>query len=99
MKLITSFLQKDKRQEIYLIQSKLEVHDTFEQDEKITTKYEAVNDEDVINKEYLDPKLSKKEGQTFYIQKDYNEYKLNNNNHSVENLLNERAVRTTLQYF
>ena len=43
-------------------QLKLEVHDTYEKDEKTTKKLETVNDEDIINKTYLDKKLSKKEG-------------------------------------
>ena len=39
---------------------KLEVHDTFRKDEKLTTNFEAANNEDVINKVFLDKSLSKK---------------------------------------
>ena len=38
---------------------KLEVHDSFKIDEKITTIFKAVNDPDIINKTYLDEKVSK----------------------------------------
>ena len=41
-------------------QLKLEVHDTYRKDEKITTDFEPINNEDVINKAYLDGKLFKK---------------------------------------
>ena len=40
-------------------QSKLEVSDTDKKDEKLTTNFEPVIDEDVINKSYLDDKLKK----------------------------------------
>ena len=40
-------------------QLKLEVNDSYKKDEKLTTKSEAVNGEDVINKAYLDTKLLK----------------------------------------
>ena len=50
---------KVKVQDINLTQLELIVNDTFRKDEKITTKFEAVDDEDVINKAYLDTKLSK----------------------------------------
>ena len=39
-------------------QIKLEVHDTGEKDEKMSTKFERSNQEDVINKFYLDEKFS-----------------------------------------
>ena len=41
--------------------------------EKITTNFEAVNNDDVINKTYLDEKLSKIAGEITYIEKGYNE--------------------------
>ena len=46
--------KKDKMQDVNLPQLKLEVHDTYKKDEIITTNFEAVNYEDVINKAYLD---------------------------------------------
>ena len=38
-------------------QLKLKVNDAYEKDEKITTKFETSNDEDVLNKFFLDTKL------------------------------------------
>ena len=54
--------KRDKLQDLNINQLKLGVHDTYEKDEKITTKFEPVNDEDVINKAYLDEKLKKIDG-------------------------------------
>ena len=48
--------KRDKLQDLNINQSKLQVHDTYEKDEKITTNFEAVDNEDVINKSYLDSK-------------------------------------------
>ena len=44
------FSKGDKLQELYINQLKLEVHDTYKKDEKLTTNVEAVDDKDVINK-------------------------------------------------
>ena len=88
---------KDRVQDINLNLLKLKVNDTYKKDEKITTKFEAVIDEDVINKAYLDTKFSKIEGQIFSIEKDYNEYKLHYNKQSVEGILIEKAVKTIIQ--
>ena len=41
-------------------QLKREVHDTYKKDEKLTTNFEPLNNEDVINKGYLDKKLIKR---------------------------------------
>ena len=43
-------------------QLKLEVHDTYKKDEKKTTNFEPTNDEDVLNKAYVDEKLKTIEG-------------------------------------
>ena len=53
------FSKRDKLQDLNINHLKLEVHDTYEKDEKLTTNFEAVDDEDVINKGYLDSKLLK----------------------------------------
>ena len=71
--------KRDKLQDANISQLKLEVHDTYKKDEKLTTTFEAVNDEDVINKGYLDKKLKKIDGHIIYIEKDYNEFKLQYN--------------------
>ena len=64
---------KDRMQDINLNQLKLKVNVTFEKDEKLTTIFEAFNDQDVIDKAYLDTKLSKI-GQISFIGQEYNEF-------------------------
>ena len=49
--------KEDKEQNITFNQLKFEVHDTYGKDEKVTTKFEAVNDEGIVNKIYLDEKI------------------------------------------
>ena len=62
-------------QDLNINQLKLEVHDTYKKDEKITTNFEAVDNEDVINKGHLDSKLLKIDGHLSKLEKDYNEFK------------------------
>ena len=78
-------------------QLKLEVYDTFKKDEKITTNFEAVDNEDVINKCYLDEKLIKTNGHLSKLEKDYKEFKLQHNKQNVEDFSIQRAVKTTIQ--
>ena len=80
-----------------IIQSKLQVHDIYRKVEKITTDFEPIVIEDVINKTYLDEKLSKVNGHLSLLEKDYNEFKLQYNKQSVEQFLIQRAVKTTIQ--
>ena len=89
--------KRDKLQDSNINQLKLEVYDTYKKDEKITTTFEAVNDEDVINKGYLDEKLLKIDGHLSKLEKDFNEFKLQYNKQSVEEILFQRAVKTTIQ--
>ena len=42
--------KRDKLQDLNINQLKLEVHDTYKKDEKITTNFEPVDNEDVIKK-------------------------------------------------
>ena len=72
--------ERDKLQDLNTNQLKLEVHDVYKKDEKITTNFEAVNDEDVMNKAYLDDNLKKIDGHVSYIEKEYNEFKNNTAN-------------------
>ena len=65
--------KRDKLQDININQLKLEVHDTYKKDEKITTDFEPINIEDIINKSYLDEKLFKINGHLSKLEKDYNE--------------------------
>ena len=50
-------------------QLKLKVSDTYKKDEKISTSIKAVNDENVIDKAYLDSKVSKTESHMSYFEK------------------------------
>ena len=89
--------KRDKLQDLNINQLKLEVNDTYKKDEKITTFFDAVNNEDVINKGYLDDKLLKINGHLSKLEKDYNEFKKQYNKQSVEEILIKRAVKTTIQ--
>ena len=66
--------KRDKLQDANIIQLKLKVHDTYKQDEKISTNFEAVDDKDVINKGYLDENLLKTNGHLSKLEKDYSEF-------------------------
>ena len=46
--------KRDKLQDLNNNQLKLEVHDTYKKDEKITTEFEPTDETDVINKAYRD---------------------------------------------
>ena len=61
--------EKDKLQDMNNIQLKLEVHSTYEKDEKTPTNFETTDDSDVINKAYLDQKLSKIYGHLSFLEK------------------------------
>ena len=76
---------------------KFEVHDNFEKDGRITTNFELVDNEDVINKAYLDEKLNKRNGHISFIEKHNNEFELQYNKQSVEDLLIQRTVKMTIQ--
>ena len=90
-------LKRDKLQDANISQSKLEVPDTYKKDEKITTNFEAVDNEDVINKGYLDSKLLKIKGHLSKLEKDFNEFRLQYNKQNVEDILIQRAVKTSIQ--
>ena len=89
--------KRNKLQDANISQLKLEVYDTYKKDEKLTTHFEAVDSEDVINKGYLDSKLLKIDGHLSKLEKYYNEFKLQYNKQSVEEILIQRAVKTTIQ--
>ena len=89
--------KRDRLQDSNISQLKLEVYDTYKKDEKITTNFEAVDNEDVINKGYLDSKLLKINGHLSKLEKDFNEFKLEYNKQNVEDILIQRAVKTTIQ--
>ena len=89
--------KRDKLQDLNINQLKLEVHDTYKKDEKVTTNFEPNDNEDVINKGYLDSKLLKIDGHLSKLEKDFNEFKLQYNKQNVEDILIQRAVKTTIQ--
>ena len=89
--------KRDKLQDLNINQLKLEVHDTYKKDEKLTTNFEAVDNEDVINKGYLDSKLLKINGHLTRLEKHYNEFKLQYDKQTVLDVLIQKAVKTTIQ--
>ena len=91
--------KQDELQDLNFNQLKLEVHDTYNKVEKITTNFKLTNDEDVTNKAYLDEKLKKIDGHISPFEKDYKEFKLKYNKQSVEEILVQRLVKTTIQRF
>ena len=89
--------RRDKLQDVNINQLKLEVHDSYKKDEKLTTNFKPVDNEDVINKAYLDEKLLKIDGHLSKLEKDFNEFKVQYNKQNVEEILIQRAVKTTIQ--
>ena len=89
--------KRNKLQDLNMNQLKLEAHDTYKKDEKITTDFEPIDNSDVINKGYLDSKILKLDSHLSKLEKDYNEFKLQYNKQSVEEILIQRAVKTTIQ--
>ena len=89
--------KRDKLQDSNINQLKLEVYDTYKKDEKITTNFEPADNNDVINKGFLDKKLLKIDGHLSKLEKDFNESKLQYNKQNVEDILIQRAVKTTIQ--
>ena len=89
--------KRDKLQDANISQLKLEVHDTYKKDEKLTSNFKPTGNLDVINKGYLDEKLLNLNGHLSKIEKDFNEFKEQYNQQSVEEILVQRAVKTTIQ--
>ena len=89
--------EKDEVQDMNINHLNLEVYDIYKEDKKLTNVFEAVNDEDVINKAFLDEKLSKTDGRLSFLGRDYNDFKLHYNKQSVEEILIQSAVKTTIQ--
>ena len=78
-------------------QLKLEVHDSYEKAKNLTTNFEPSDNSDVINKTYLDEKKWKRDGHISLLEKHYNEFKILSDKQSVEEVLIQRAVITTIQ--
>ena len=94
---ITNISAKHRVQNINLNQFKLRVNDLYKEDEMITTNFAPTDDEDVKNKAYLDKKLSQIGGRISYLEKDFNQNKMFSNKQYVEEVLIERAVKTSIQ--
>ena len=71
--------KKDEVQNMNNNQLKFEIHDIYENDEKLTTTFKAVNDSDVKNKAYVDKNLSKIDAHLSFLIKDYNEFEILSN--------------------
>ena len=91
--------KRDKLKNWKFNQLKLKVHATYKKAEKLTTNFKPVDKEDVINKACPDEKLIKIKGQLSKLEKDYIEFKLQYNKQSVEEVLVQRTVETTIQIF
>ena len=89
--------KRDKLQDLNINQLKLEVHDSYKKDEKITTNFKPIDRSDVINKGYLDSKMLKIDGHLSKLEKGFNEFKLQYNKQNVEDILVQRAVKSTKQ--
>ena len=89
--------KRDKLQDKNINQLKHEVKDTYKKDENTTTNFKPIDDSDVINKAHLDEKLIKINGHLPLLEKDYDEIKLEYNKQSVEKILIQRALKTTIQ--
>ena len=89
--------KRDKLQDAKISQLKLVVHDTYKKDEKLATNFEPINNEDVINKGYLDDKLLNINSHLSKLEKDFSEFILQYNKQTLEEILVQRAVKTTIQ--
>ena len=89
--------KRDKLQDANVNQLKLEVHDTYKNDQNLTINFGPIDKEDVKNKAYLDEKLKKIDGDIAYIEKDYKEFILEYNKQNVGDILIQRTVETTIQ--
>ena len=89
--------KRDKLQDLNFNQLNFEVHDTYKKDEKLKTNFEPTADSDVINKGYVNEKILKINGHLSFLEKEYNEFKLQYNKQSIEEVLVQRAAKTTKQ--
>ena len=87
----------DKLHDININQLKLKVNESYKEDVKLTTNFSPSNDEDVINKACLDEKLSKIDSHLSLLDNGCKEYILQYNKHSVEEVVIQTAVKTTIQ--
>ena len=91
------FSKRDKLQDSNNIHIKLKVHDFHKKAEKTSTDFEPVIDEDVKKQVSSGWEIQKKDGHISCIGNDYSEIKLQYNKRSFEEVLVQRAVKTTIQ--
>ena len=96
-KLDNNVSKTEKLQDLNINQLKLELHDSYKKDEKLATHFEPIINEDVINKAYLDENLLNLNGHLSSLEKNYNEFNILCIKQSVEEVLIQRAVKTTIQ--
>ena len=72
------------------------MNNLYKNNEKITTKVEPSNDEDVVSKAYLDTSLSKREGHLTKREIDYEEKKVHNDKDANQSN-NEVKIEKTLK--
>ena len=89
--------KKDKVQDMSINQLKVEVHETYQKDEKLTTTFKPKDDSDVSSKSYLDEKLKQIGSHISCNEKEHNENIIHYNKQSLEDILIQRAVKTTIQ--
>ena len=85
-----------KVQEININQLELEVHDSYEK-ENTKTVFEPISSENVMNKAYTDENLIKINGHFVIIRKRIQRIQIQYNKQSLEEILFQRAVKTTIQ--
>ena len=89
--------KRDKLQDMNINHLKLEVHGSYKKVEKRKTNFEASDCSDVINKTYIEDNLLKIDGHLSIPEKDYNEIFLHYKKPTVEGILIQRAVKTTIR--
>ena len=71
--------KRDKLSDLKINQLKLEVQNTYEENEKISSNFQSTDDIYVINKAYLDEKLLGLNGHLSLSESYYNEFNLQYN--------------------
>ena len=89
--------KKDEVQDLNTNQLKLQVHDSYKNGENVKTNFEPTGNSDVISKAYLDENYQKQMVIYHYYKKNYIEFKLLSDKQSIEEVLIQRAVKTTIQ--
>ena len=69
----------------------------LKKDEKITTNFETVNEKDALHRSYLDKKVLKIDGHISLLEKKHNEVEILSDKQPIEEVLIERAAKTTIQ--